>query len=73
MNAYEWYDNYFCKKCKKQVHESHNTPKHNCKEIDEYNATGHAIKVIDQATTIFMIAFFIFCIVFIWWIIKINS
>ncbi len=42
-------------------------------ELSAYNATGHAIKVRDQAMTIFMIAFFIFCIVFIWWIIKINS
>ena len=42
-------------------------------KLSEYNATGHAIKVRDQAMTMFMIAFFIFCIVFIWWIIKINS
>ena len=30
MNWYEWYDNYFCKKCGKQVHENHNIPKHDC-------------------------------------------
>lgn len=37
MNEYEWYDNYVCKKCKKKVHESHNTPKHECKRKEVKN------------------------------------
>ena len=32
MQAHEWYDNYYCKKCKREVHENHNIPKHICVE-----------------------------------------
>ena len=35
MKADEWYDNYYCKKCKKRVHENHNIPKHKCIEKQE--------------------------------------
>ena len=31
MEVHEWYDNYYCDKCKKYVHENHNLPKHDCK------------------------------------------
>jgi len=41
-------------------------------KLSKYNATGQAIRARDQAMTMFMIAFFIFCIVVVWWIVQGN-
>ena len=37
-------------------------------KLSEYNATGHVIKAWGQAGMMVLYAFFVFCIVFVYWI-----
>jgi len=66
MEAHEWYDNYFCKKCKKQVHENHNIPKHDC-VIDKYNATGDMLDFLPKyfLMVLFLFIVWVICIILI--------
>ena len=48
MDAHEWYDNYYCEKCKQRVHENHNIPKHECK-LKKFNwFERFALKYIEK-------------------------
>ena len=45
MDEYEWYDNYYCTKCNKVVHENHNIPKHDCVKSNKKSLCDNSIYI----------------------------